>query len=683
MKQSLSAALAVALVIGLGIGAPSLPAFAAATPPSFSVDCDSSSTLSSATPIVGLTSHKVIAGVVGDTFTVTNTAAVGAGPCAVIANASVSTAGGAVTIGDGGMGLVFTIVRSGTFTIAPDGGGPVTFVIDACSLQGAGTEADPWLVATPAQFQNVGDKIGTSSCSLSGHFLQTADLYLQDHSNDNVRSTDTSSGVFSGVYDGDHYQILLGGTGSGGWAYDSNGVGTAGGYSARTSLFDTISGTVQRVRVSGQFNTSNPVVGGLANSVSGGAVISEIESTVTIRNNGDTVAIGGIVGFLGTTDTTAHLRIQYSKFHGTIYWDGIAITPGVVGSTPSGVAIGGIAGASLRQGASTNFSEIRDSYSRVTVVYQRTSDLDPFFAGGLVGQVIGPKLRLLRNYAVPSFSSSNTAPTSPGPIYVGGLMGDHAQSEVSSFEAFSNFWVPGPALASGTTNPGPPLDYTASPDLLPVAVSVDSTELQALSTFTTKELSAGTGNPGGPEIPIGTEAANDYRWAITTERSTFVPSTYTSIGDFTTRNLLADPASNRKFYQTLRAGVLTADAHGGYDPISTVSYTTLGNVWEICPGEDYPTLVWEEETCGSGGGSSGAGSDSSGATSNPGGLSSAEYAEFLRSGLTLEQFLEKRLAATGVARQTVVAGLFSGMMLAVLGMGLIIASRRHRITGPK
>lgn len=657
-------AAALALVLGLSIPYAGSPAHAA-SPPTMSIDCDSNADLLASLDLLPDTSVRnvgtalspvwVIGGLVTtDSVSFKNDGSVGT--CAVAQGTGLEAANSIAQMETS----IFPVLGSGSFTITPAGDSPtaVTIYVDACSLAGSGISEDPWRVSSKTDFREIGNVTGTQSCVLSGHYLQTIDIVLDDYANDQV------AGTFSGVYDGDHYQISLTGVGSGGWAFDSNGASTPGGFSPRVGLFGVVSGTIQRVRLTGDLNTSYPIAGGLAQVLDGGGVISEVESTVTIRtdistNNG---FFGGIVGQLGSDSATTPVRIQYSKYQGTIHWEGSDLG--------GSVGIGGIAGVNRR--GSTGTSEIRDSYSRVTVEYKRVVDVFNFNVGGLVGQVIGRNLLLVRNYSVPSFVQTNTG-FIPGanPVYTGGLIGHGAGSVDASFSIVSNFWVPGPAVAVGFGTA--PVDYT-DPGLLPVAVSVDSTELQTLSTFTSQEfLPAGSGNPGGVEIPIGDGADNDYRWAITTERSTFVPSSYSSVADYTSRQLWPDPAANRKFYQTLRAGVLTADAHGGADPISTITYTTLGNVWEICPGEDFPTLVWEEETCGSGGGSGG-GNPGGG---NPGGMSDAEYAEFLKSGLTLKEFLAKRLAATGTSDVALGFGGLSAVLLGVLGAGFVMFARRQ------
>jgi hypothetical protein len=168
---------------------------------------------------------------------------------------------------------------------------------------------------------------------------------------------------------------------------------------------------------------------------------------------------------------------------------------------------------------------------------------------------------------------------------------------------------------------------------------------------------------------LGDLSEQDYRWAIEAGSvGTFVPSSYSNESEFSSRELFTDTTVPQS-YRVRGAGDLLV--HGGADSEIVTGYPSLGRVWEICTNENngFPVLVWEERTC-SGGGSAAGG--------NPGGLSDAEYAEFLRSGLTLEQFLARRLAATGAPAEALGQGLIVAALLAAAGLGLILGRRRLR-----
>jgi hypothetical protein len=166
---------------------------------------------------------------------------------------------------------------------------------------------------------------------------------------------------------------------------------------------------------------------------------------------------------------------------------------------------------------------------------------------------------------------------------------------------------------------------------------------------------------------IGDLSEQDYRWAIEAGSvGTFVPSSYSDESEFSSRELFTDTTVPQS-YRVRGAGNLLV--HGGADAETVTGYPSLGRVWEICANENngFPVLVWEERTCSGGGAAAGG---------NPGGLSDADYAEFLRSGLTLEQFLARRLAATGAPAEAVGQGLIVAALLAAAGLGLILGRRR-------
>jgi|GEM_PF-2024627 len=73
----------------------------------------------------------------------------------------------------------------------------------------------------------------------------------------------------------------------------------------------------------------------------------------------------------------------------------------------------------------------------------------------------------------------------------------------------------------------------------------------------------------------------------------------------------------------------------------------------------------------------------SSASANPGGLSDAEYAEFLKSGLTLAAFLAQRLAATGPS--VAVTGLvgLSAVLFGLVGAALVLVARRQVSRRPR
>ncbi len=221
--------------------------------------------------------------------------------------------------------------------------------------------------------------------------------------------------------------------------------------------------------------------------------------------------------------------------------------------------------------------------------------------------------------------------------------------------------------------------------LNPSAVSLSQAEMKKISSYQSDKAQQSLGGD------------SDYRWAIEPIIvQTFVPSSYAaspSVGvlgtsteqrNYLNRNLYpsATPMAEATYLTKRLAGTTNlnlASAHRGRDAATTTDYPRLGRVWDIC--NDYPTLVWEEEnSCsGGGGGDDFRGDDDDDDNENPGGLSDAEYAEFLKSGLTLEEFLSRRLAATGSSATALGFGGLSALLLGVVGAGLMVFARRQEL----
>jgi len=228
-----------------------------------------------------------------------------------------------------------------------------------------------------------------------------------------------------------------------------------------------------------------------------------------------------------------------------------------------------------------------------------------------------------------------------------------------------------------------PLVYTGG--TLPEAVPLDASLLQTLSTYQSKESGTQSGIPSGEsdlldESSTGALTERDYRWAIEQGNiGTFVPSSYTDPNNFATRQLFSDTSDNQE-YRREGSGDLTA--HGGEDQRLVSGYPALGRVWEICSGSTLPFLVWEERSC-SGGGTGGSTTTTTTTLSTTelaaaAGLTEAEYAAFLASGLTLEQFKAARLAATGPDSALLMASVMGSVLLMLAGLVLIASRRRSQ-----
>jgi hypothetical protein len=553
------------------------------------------------------------------------------------------------------------------------------------------------LVATLADFVKVGQEsttLGETSCSLSGSYLQTANIANVDT---DVSGTRVSGGVFTGVYDGDHYDI----------SFFSGGA--SGAFESRDPLFSELGpgGVIRKLSLSGNIRSDGTESSSLVRELYGGT-ISEVRSSVLIQVDDDNDAvIGGLVARSGGTNQNG--LIIYSKFDGRIEW-----LESRVGSQQEGPTIGGLVG--MAQGTGT--TEIRDSYSRAAISFNSrglTSNVPAthpdaaVFAGGLVGSdgetfilegagfLTNPRVhnvsevRIIRSYFAGSFTNtcagtaSDCNIDSPSHVVTGGLIGVSEDRNDPDDLLVSAFWLSSSATTAvgKIVDTGPqPLDYTASTPALPEAPGLDASVLRTLSTYKSRENSFTPGQPSGLTDLVegsstdGTVTEQDYLWAMEGGNvQTFVPSSYVDEADFLTRAVFVNTAVE-KTYRREGSGDLTA--HGGDDSRTVTGYPTLGRVWEICTNSNdgYPFLVWEELDCAAPGG----GGDSGG---NPGGLSDAEYAEFLRSGLTLADFLARRLAATGPSDAALGLGGLSAVLFGLVGAALVLIARRQVSRKPR
>lgn len=596
--------------------------------------------------------------------------------------------------------VTFTVTGAGTVSVGT-GNGTVSIAVIVCALDGVGTSSNPWLVRDQEDFQQVGANEGSggSFCSPTAHYLQADDL-TSAHSSGTPEILDSYTDdqvaeAFSGTYDGDHYSIELGGTGAEGWRYDSNGD-SAGGFATRSALFaDVNGGTIKRVRISGTIKSDNAIVAGLVEELRGGGVISEVDSAVYIESSDDSPILGGIVGQTANGDA----RVQYSKATGEISWAGAT-------TTPDDVSIGGIIG----QIAGTGVKEVRDSYFTGQILIDSSDfyddpDTDPaaktIHLGGIIGDENDINGKFVRTYSVGSASDSCVDPAAPDTpicaensgvsanLFAGALSGGNGS--ISSPVFVSNFYLRSGLFQSAVGDGSDPAVYSGSG--YPVAVPLSSSRLKQIATYTTLELDS-SDLPGG--TAMADDASTDFRWAIEgISAQTFVPSNYdaggtdddpgeaSEIADYTNRVAYSNTDSVTKYYRKLRAGVL--DAHnaaerGDIDPAEVLNYPELGRVWDIC--DDYPSLVWEEvNSCGGGGGD-----DDDDRSSSPSmadlafaaGLTEAEYAAFLASGLTLEQFKAARLAATGPNGSLLVGGGALTLLFLAAGAAILVSQRRQR-----
>jgi hypothetical protein len=299
-------------------------------------------------------------------------------------------------------------------------------------------------------------------------------------------------------------------------------------------------------------------------------------------------------------------------------------------------------------------------------------------------------IRLIRTYAAGSFLNTcvgNDTACNRSRVHEGGLIG-YSERNNADDVFVGNYWLNGVgsnAIGLIAPDEGSPLPkYTATG--FPVAVPVLASALRAITTFQSQESDETAGQPSGLAdlatlASTGSLAEQDYRWAIEQGNvSTFVAQKREHPQETVGETVTFTRAFDRLLWATSPVPRATYQTRGTQSTLPAGSYPNLGRVWEVCSEENngYPVLVWEERSCaepGSNRTSSSSSNDLS-AQARAAGLSGDELAAFLASGLTLEQWLAQRLAATGTPTTALQVGLLAAAMSGLIGMWFMALSRR-------
>ena len=317
-----------------------VPAYAAASPTGFTVDCTNQDAFdASVDEVTWPSTENVVTGLIDDTFTITNS---GSADCAFSSGTALDSDSTAIA---NGSPRTVTVANSGSFTLTPSGGSPSTFYVDACSLDGSGIAVDPWLVGSRDDFLKVGvtsTSTGAQSCPLFGHYRQTEDIVLSSN-------TDAVSGNFTGVYDGDHHTLNLDN-----WNVTSNSSGNAPFAAVRGG------GVLKKLNLTGSMTLSPGAysAASLVALVAPGGLVSEVASSVDISTDLNDVQVGGLTWGLENGG-----RIQYSKYSGTITWNPSAADWSEFGGLVSQMR----PGSTLSPWSDNPWSEIRDSYTSASI----------------------------------------------------------------------------------------------------------------------------------------------------------------------------------------------------------------------------------------------------------------------------------------------------------------------------
>ncbi len=203
------------------------------------------------------------------------------------------------------------------------------------SLQGAGTEADPYLISSGADLKWLADQVG----GRNNHFKMTNNIDLNGYGLTIGAVTGWSSDRFEGVFDGNGYSILN---------LKIDDTTSTGG----VALFPLVYlGTIKNLTVYGTVNASAENVGGIVGWSHRG-IIENCVSYVDVTSTG--LRTGGVVGWINNASTATGAKINNCVNYGSV--NGASIAGGIAGEagvtvtnsmnygTVTGVTVGDIFG---------------------------------------------------------------------------------------------------------------------------------------------------------------------------------------------------------------------------------------------------------------------------------------------------------------------------------------------------
>lgn len=278
--------------------------------------------------------------------------------------------------------------------------------------QGSGTEADPYLISTPAELAGLSSKVraARNSNNYEGcYFKQTSDIYLNDV-NDYSETLlaenywepigESSSRVFMGNYDGNNFKIYgLYIKGNGNFYKQYNGLF---GY-VKNAGFKNI--TIESSSISHVGNEHTYFGGVLAY---GKAVTFEnCHNYAHIKGNTKSSVVGGIIGYAEDS-----LTINNSTNYGNI----------------SGNYVGGIMGFFSKR-SYYDFAEFTNctNYGKITATN---------YSGGYIGGILGYTDDYFNDYSENTFTNCNNygdIVSHNSTAYCGGIVGT-----ISSYSTFTN-----------------------------------------------------------------------------------------------------------------------------------------------------------------------------------------------------------------------------------------------------
>ncbi len=224
------------------------------------------------------------------------------------------------------------------------------------SLSGSGTSADPYIVATGADFALIRKEINSGNVLYSAAiYKQTGDIDLNGYNVKPIGPTNTAGAFFSGTYDGGGYTI-------------SNFVVSSN--EKYAGLFGYVEcGYIQNLKVTGasvssSSGESSSAVGIIVGYINTGAYVSGCSTGADCYVEAINMArVGGVVGWNYSS------TIENCLNRATVVFSGAAAT-----------YIGGITSTIGKDGA-----VIKNCINIGTVISQSGSDTNKILAGGITG----------------------------------------------------------------------------------------------------------------------------------------------------------------------------------------------------------------------------------------------------------------------------------------------------------
>ncbi|GHT21945.1 hypothetical protein FACS189430_02950 [Bacteroidia bacterium] len=329
---------------------------------------------------------------------------------------------------------------------------------------GTGTVADPYILKTAEDLDNVRNFLGTSHNDK--HFRMANDIDLTDFLNGNAEGwlpLGDNANRFTGYFDGDNHKVT-------GLRIDRTTMNLVG-------LFSYNDGTIENVGVAGGLTIKGRSVGGLVGSNNNGTIKGCYAGVMVYASDGYS---GGLIGsnYQGTITNCYATGNASSTFHsgglighndrGTItncYATGNASSTSV---SNIGASSGGLIGMN-RYGAITNCYATGNASSTTTSSSTSTFGFSSnSYSGGLIGQ--SDYGTITNCYATgnasssSSSSSSHPSPSSPSSSYSsfsysGGLIG-HCNGAVSRCYATGNAFSSSIASSYSSSYSGGLIGYT-------------------------------------------------------------------------------------------------------------------------------------------------------------------------------------------------------------------------------